>query len=102
MIELLVVVAILAILAGIATMAVRGLNQDADENACKMERQTLIAAMGAVSATLRTDDSYGDYIQNGVKYFTNSGTPTAPNWGPRAGEHPGGSCPTTIPTPTSP
>lgn len=45
-IELLVVVAILAILAGVAVFAVSNLTADADNNACKVEKDTIKTAPG--------------------------------------------------------
>ena len=54
--------------------------------------------MWAEHNTGNTADTYGDYLSNAPKFFSNSGSPTAPVWGPGT-EHPGGSCPATIPVP---
>lgn len=98
LIEALVVVALMAILGGIAVFAVTQLQQDAEETACISERRTIETAMWAEHNTGNTADTYGDYLSNAPKFFSNSGSPTAPVWGPGT-EHPGGSCPATIPVP---
>lgn len=90
LIELLVVVAILAVLAGVAIFAVNGLTDDADENACAVERDTVKTAVAAAEATSDPADDYADYLDGTPKYFTVgaggiTGTTAA---------HPGGSCPT--------
>lgn len=51
LIELLVVIAILAILAGVAVFAVGNLGDDADESACKVEKDTVRTAVQAAKAT---------------------------------------------------
>lgn len=98
LIEALVVVALMAILGGIAVFAVTALTDDSAEVACVAERRTIETAMWAENNTGNTADTFGDYLSNPPKYFSNSGSPTAPVWGPGT-EHPGGSCPTTIPVP---
>lgn len=90
LIELLVVVAILAILAGVAVFAVSNLTKDADENACKVELDTINTAKAAADATSSNTDTTTDYLDGTPKYFvlTNgaiSGT---------TGDHPGGACAT--------
>lgn len=55
LIELLVVIAILAILGGVAVFAVGNLTANAGENACKVERDTLVTADAAASAKGGTD-----------------------------------------------
>lgn len=98
LIEGLVVIALLAILGGIAVLAVSQLTQDADENACVAERRTIETAMWAAYNTGNSTDSYGDYLSDSPKYWANLGTPSAPSWG-SGPEHPGGACPATIPFP---
>lgn len=81
LIELLVVVAILAILAGVAVFAVGNLTDDADSNACKVEKDTIKTAIAAADATSDSSDTWDDYIDGGAtatKYFTvTAGAPTA-------------------------
>lgn len=89
LIELLVVVAILAILAGVAIFAVNGLTDDADENACAVERDTIKTAIAAAEATSSSTDTYSDYLDGTPKYFTVSGTTISAGT-----NHPGGTCPT--------
>ncbi|UDY37960.1 type II secretion system protein [Dermatobacter hominis] len=74
LIELLVVVAILAILAGVAVFAVGNLTDDADTNACKVEKDTIKTAIQAAKATSDSADTYADYLDGTPKYFTVSGT----------------------------
>ena len=88
LIEGLVVVALMAILGGIAVFAVTALTEDADTNACVYERKTILTAMWAAEASGDPLGSYGEYLDSGIKYFEDSGTPAAPVWGP-TGEHPG-------------
>lgn len=86
LIELLVVVAILAILAGVAVFAVSNLTEDADVNACKVERDTLKTAVAAAKATSSTTDTWDDYVDGsaagnaGNKYWTVGGTAAAPTY----------------------
>jgi prepilin-type N-terminal cleavage/methylation domain-containing protein len=89
LIELLVVVAILAILAGVAIFAVSNLTDDADENACAVERDTIKTAIAAAEATSDAGDDYTDYLDGTPKYFTVSGTTISAGT-----NHPGGNCPT--------
>ena len=99
LIEALVVVALMAILGGIAVFAVTALNQDANETACRAERESIITAMWAAHNTGNVSDTYGDYLSVSPKYWSNATTPPAsPAWGPGT-EHPGGACPSTIPIP---
>jgi type IV pilus assembly protein PilA len=77
LIELLVVVAILAILAGVAVFAVSNLTQDADNNACKVEKDTIKTAIAAAAATSDTADTYTQYLEGTPKYWTVSGTTLA-------------------------
>lgn len=70
LIELLVVVAILAILAGVAVFAVSNLTDDADNNACKVERDTIKTAIAAADATSDSGDDVLDYLDGTPKYFT--------------------------------
>ena len=51
LVELLVAVAILAILAGVAVFAIGGLTGGASKNACKTERDTFQTAVAAATAT---------------------------------------------------
>lgn len=101
LIEALVVVALMAILGGIAVFAVTALHDDADKNACVYERKTILTAMWAAEAR---SQPLGDYVSHLAsptpKYFVDTGTPTVPVWGP-SGDHPGGGsgCPTSIPNP---
>jgi prepilin-type N-terminal cleavage/methylation domain-containing protein len=99
LIEGLVVIALLAILGGIAVFAVTALAQDADETACVAERRTIEAAMWAAYNTGNAADSYSDYLSNPPKYWTNAGTLTSPSW-TVGSEHPGGGCPAAIPVPS--
>lgn len=76
LIELLVVVAILAILAGVAVFAVGNLTDDADKNACKVEKDTVKTAIAAADATSSSTDTWSTYIDGGAsatKYFTVTG-----------------------------
>eukprot|EP00918_Siedleckia_nematoides_P097418 GHVU01213556.1.p3 GENE.GHVU01213556.1~~GHVU01213556.1.p3 ORF type:complete len:107 (+),score=29.40 GHVU01213556.1:683-1003(+) len=73
LIELLVVVAILAILAGVVLFAVGNLTDDADEYACKVERDTIKTAIAAAEATSDAADTSADYLDGTPKYFTGSG-----------------------------
>ncbi len=75
LIELLVVVAILAILAGVAVFAVSNLTADADNNACKVEKDTIKTAIAAASATSSTTDTYGQYLDGTPKYWTVGAAP---------------------------
>lgn len=75
LIELLVVVAILAILAGVAVFAVSNLTEDADKNACKVEKDTIKTAIAAAKATSSTTDVYTQYMDGNPKYWTVGGSP---------------------------
>ena len=90
LIELLVVVAILAILAGVAVFAVSNLTEDADTNACKVERDTINTAAAAADATSSSTDTTGTYLDGEPKYFTTNDTGIAGT----TSDHPGGDCPT--------
>ena len=77
LIELLVVVAILAILAGVVLFAVNGLTDEADANACKVERDTIRTAVAAAEATSDDGDDALDYLDDeggDPKYFEVDGT----------------------------
>jgi prepilin-type N-terminal cleavage/methylation domain-containing protein len=88
LIELLVVVAILGILAGVAVFAVGNLTDDADNNACKIERDTLRTAAAAADAS---GDPFSDFYDGTPKYFTVDATGISGT----TGEHPGAAnCPT--------
>ena len=73
LIELLVVIAILAILAGVAVFAVGNLTDGADENACKLERDTIRTAIEAAKAKRGTATTT-DYLDGNPKYFSGGGT----------------------------
>ena len=47
LVELLIVIVILGILAGVVVFAVRGINERGQEQACKTDRQTLLVAQEA-------------------------------------------------------
>ncbi len=87
LIELLVVIAILAVLAGVAVFAVNGLSSDADLNACKVEKSTMLTANQASVAagdTLVSDhlESSSISLEDGFvsgKYWTMSDTARDPN-----------------------
>lgn len=97
--EALVVIALLAILGGVAVFAVTALHEDADTNACVYERKTILTAMWAAEAESRPLGDYVDHLSAGnPKYFEDTGTPTVPVWGPSS-EHPGAPCPNTITNP---
>ena len=98
MIELLVVVAILAVLGGIGVLAAIEVTQDGDEAACLVERRSIENAMWAAKRRTPPTETYGDFLEGTPKYFTNSGTLAAPVWG-GSSEHPAGACPASIPTP---
>lgn len=70
LIELLVVIAILAILAGVAVFAVGNLTDGADENACKLEKDTLRTAVQASKAKNGSAASWQDYTDGTPKYWT--------------------------------
>ncbi len=82
LVELLVAVAILAILAGVAVFAVGNLTSGAATNACEVERDTLVTAANAAIAKNGVDTAYDDYLDGSLKYWTytptNSGTAAAP------------------------
>ena len=62
LIELLVVIAILAVLAGVAVFAVNGLTTDADVNACKVEKSTMLTANQASVAA--GDTLVSDHLED--------------------------------------
>jgi prepilin-type N-terminal cleavage/methylation domain-containing protein len=64
LIELLVVIAILAILAGVAVFAVNGLTDNADENACSLEKETFIVANQAAIAA--GSPNVSDHLDSGT------------------------------------
>lgn len=100
LIELLVVVGILSALAGVVVYAARDMVNNGDVSACRLERRTIITAMGVADATDNPSDTYLDNLENPMapRYFERTGgTDLAPVWGPVADRHPGGDCPTTIP-----
>ncbi len=77
LVELLVAVAILAVLAGVAVFAVGGLTSGAGANACKTERDTILTAINTSRAQTPNNVNPGTYIQGGtgsLKYFQ---TPTS-------------------------
>jgi len=78
LVELLVAVAILAILAGVAVFAVGSLTDSADTAACDTERSTIQTAIAAAEATPDTTDSVVTYIDGGasaVKYYDITANP---------------------------
>jgi general secretion pathway protein G len=70
LIELLVVIAILAILAGVVIFAVNGVTQNAANNACNVERQTIRTAQAAAESERPAGDPE-DYLEQDPKYFVN-------------------------------
>lgn len=50
LIELLVVIAILAVLAAVVVFAVGGITNNSKESACRIERRTVLTAVGAYKA----------------------------------------------------
>lgn len=68
LIELLVVVAILAILAGVAIFAVNGVTQNAADNACNVERQTIRTAQAAAETETPAGNP-NDFLEQAPKYF---------------------------------
>ncbi len=81
LVELLVAVAILAILAGVAVFAVGNLTDSADSAACDTEKSTLITANNAAKASADTNDTAATFIEggaSGLKYYViGAGTPPA-------------------------
>lgn len=71
LIELLVVIAILAILAGVAVFAVGNLTDNAAENACKVEEDTVRTAVEAAKA--KGEASAMTYLDQAPKYWDVSG-----------------------------
>jgi len=72
LVELLVAVAILAVLAGVAVFAVGNLTQGAGANACKTERDTILTAINTSKAQTPNNVNPATYIQGGyasLKYF---------------------------------
>ena len=55
LVELLIVIVILGILAGVTVFAVRGITQDANENSCAAEQRTIETAMEAFFADNNAD-----------------------------------------------
>ncbi len=94
LVELLVAVAILAILAGVAVFAVGNLTEGAAQNACEVERDTLVTAANAAIAKNGADTDYADYLDGSLKYWsysaTNSGTAATPS--AVTAENPNGNC----------
>ena len=79
LIELLVVIAILAILSGVVVFAVGNSTKNAEVQACKTERGSLITAWNAAFTSNKvntTAETYTDYLQSSasIEYF---GTPSA-------------------------
>jgi len=78
LVELLVAVAILAILAGVAVFAVGNLTSDAGVSACRAEKDTLVTANTAANASSSLTDTYTTNLgSNTPKYFTASVAPAA-------------------------
>jgi prepilin-type N-terminal cleavage/methylation domain-containing protein len=79
LVELLVAVAILAILAGVAVFAVTGLTDEASDAACQTEVDTIRTANASANATADQADTALDFLQNGSagKFFTVSVSPAA-------------------------
>jgi prepilin-type N-terminal cleavage/methylation domain-containing protein len=70
LVELLVAVAILAILAGVAVFAVGNLTSGANEAACETEAQTIKTAVAAANATPDENDVYTANLDGTPEYFT--------------------------------
>ncbi len=80
LVELLVAVAILAVLAGVAVFAVGNLTGQSEAAACETEGETLVTAATAAQASPDSTDTVDDYLQGGtasLKYFDNTGARTA-------------------------
>lgn len=111
LIELLVVIAILAVLAGVAVFAVGNLTEEADDNACDVEKNTLVSANQAAladgddTATVEKYLSVGTYEKTGsppdvlvlTKYWTIPNTPAGINIPAGAGGNADGDCDSTTP-----
>ena len=72
LVELLVAVAILAILAGVAVFAIGNLTEQSGVAACNTEGETLVTAYAAAEASPSPTDTAGDYVEGGLgglKYF---------------------------------
>ncbi len=69
LVELLVAVAILAILAGVAVFAVGSLTSDAGASACKTEKDTITTAISAARASSSTTDTPSDFLNGTLKYY---------------------------------
>lgn len=65
LIELLIVIGILGILAGIVAFAVGGFSNAGEEEACETDKKTLITALEAFKATPRASEEGGDYKYKG-------------------------------------
>jgi prepilin-type N-terminal cleavage/methylation domain-containing protein len=82
LVELLVAVAILAILAGVAVFAVGNLTGQSASAACKTEGETIRTAIASARAATQ-DNSTPDpkdantYLQGSLKYFDAADVPTA-------------------------
>ncbi len=63
LVELLIVIVILGILAGVTVFAVRGITQDANENSCAAEQRTIETAIEAYFADNNDDPAdIGDLV----------------------------------------
>jgi general secretion pathway protein G len=83
LIELLVVIAILAILAGVVVFAVGNSTTNAKASACKVDRASVLTAIGAAETANNVNASGkyegpADYLQSPPQYYTIvGGVPTA-------------------------
>ncbi|MCC7078180.1 MAG: prepilin-type N-terminal cleavage/methylation domain-containing protein [Acidimicrobiia bacterium] len=65
LIELLIVILILGVLAGIVAFAVGGFSNAGEEEACETDKKTLITALEAFKASPRRAEEGGDYKYKG-------------------------------------
>lgn len=98
LIELVVVIALLAILGGVVVYAARSIVNNADVDACLLEHRTIRTAQGVADASGGPNGTYKSFLENPLapRYFERTGgTDQAPIWGPTT-LHPGADCPSDI------
>lgn len=97
LLEMMVVIAILAIMSAIAVVAAPAIMDRSLQSACRKEHVTVKSAIGAARASANPADTYVDWLadEDTPQFFVNNGTPQAPSWAVTA-KHPGGPCPTTL------
>lgn len=102
LLEMLVVVMIIGILAGVVVVSVQAIFDRSHESACNLERRTIMTAIQSAKAGPDPDnESYNDYLENPnfPQYFErDGGTDQDPLWKGTA-KHPGNAsgCKYTIP-----